>query len=136
LVRRARCLAFANTEFLRHISRQTLQLQGEAHKRKTQVSSVGTSLVPSLHSSTDGAHDDGEVECHRVSPAMSSLKAERFTLFHRQALNMIIARRILGNKRSSLDEVNTFIQTPLVAKDLNIVHKIGVRDVCQWVGDS
>jgi len=67
---------------------------------------------------------------------MSSLKAERFTLFHRQALNMIIARRILGNKRSSLDEVNTFIQTPLVAKDLNIVHKIGVRDVCQWVGDS
>jgi hypothetical protein len=71
-----------------------------------------------------------------MPPAVSSLKAERFTLLHRQTLNMVIARRILSDKRSSLYEVNTFRQAPFVAEDLNIVHEIGVRDVCQWVGDS
>jgi hypothetical protein len=136
LVWRAHRLAFTDTEFLRHVSWQTLQLQGEAYEREAQISTVGTSLIPSLHSSTYGADDDGEVECRRVPPAVSCLKAERFTLLHRQALNMIVARRILGNKRSSLDEVNTFIQTPFIAKDLDIVHEISVRDVCQRVGDS
>jgi hypothetical protein len=41
----------------------------------------------------------------------------------------------LCNQGTSLDQIDTLCQALFVAKDLNIVHQIRVRDVCQRVGN-
>jgi hypothetical protein len=100
---------------------------------ETQIGTVRTSLVPSLNSSTDRANDDRKVERQRVAPAMSSFKPKSLTLGLGQCLDMLIARRVLCNQGTSLDQVDTICQASFVAKDLDIVHQIRVRDVCQRV---
>jgi hypothetical protein len=102
---------------------------------ETQIGTVRTSLIPSLDSSADRADDDREVERQRVAPAMSSFEPESLTLGLGQSLDMFITCRVLRNQGTSLDQIDTFRKAFFVAKHLNIVHQIRVRDVCQRVGD-
>jgi len=64
---------------------------------------------------------------------MSSFEPKSLTLRLGQCLDIVIARRVLCNQGASLDQVDTICQASFVAKDLDIVHQIRVRDVCQRV---
>lgn len=48
--------------------------------REGQVGTVGARLVPPLHSSADGADNDGEVQLKRLLPFVSLLEAEGLLL--------------------------------------------------------
>jgi len=64
---------------------------------------------------------------------MSGFEAESLTLRFGQSFDMFVASRVLCNQGSSLDQIDALSQAFFVAKDLDIVHQICVRDICQWV---
>lgn len=125
LVRVAFSLSLANAEFLECVSLRISQsIHSSTYDWETQVGAVRTSLIPSLDSSTNRADNDGEVECQRVAPAMSSFESKSFALILGEGLDLLEGRWVLCNQGSSLDQVDTLCQAFLVAKDLNIVHQI------------
>lgn len=105
------------------------------YDRETEISTVRTSLVPSLDSGADRADDNGEVERKRVPPAMGGFKAQSLALIIGQ-LEIFEVGRVLRDQGASLDKIGVLHEAFLGAEGLDIVHKIIIRDVRQRVGDS
>lgn len=103
---------------------------------EAQISTIGTRLVPSLHSSANRAHNDGEVERERVFPLVRDLEAQRLALIIQQAIDMVEITRILRDQSPSLDKLDMLRQTLVFAKGFDIAHQVAVGDVRERVGDS
>ena len=121
---------------------------------KAQVGSVGTgisisdmyliaplcfgnspSLIPTLHCSSDGANDDGEVHLRRVAPSMSLLVPEGLKLVVMESLDSLEVDLVLRNKSASLHEVDLVLETFFLTKELDIDHQLIVRDIGKGVRD-
>ena len=66
---------------------------------------------------------------------MSGFESKSLTLRLGQSLDVFKVCRVLCNQGTFLDQIDTFRQASLVTKDLDIVHQIRVRDLCQRIGD-
>lgn len=99
--------------------------------RKENVGSITARLVPTLHSSTDGASEDGQEESHRHSPfvgdfLIQDLEFSGGELFG--AVYVVDVGGILCDQRALLEERSLFLEPSLLSKELYILHELFSRN--------
>ena len=86
-----------------------------------QIGTIGTRLIPSLHRSTDGAQDDGEVEGRRLTPFVKDFVAKGITFDFVQLGDLLKSRRILCHQGTLFQERNHILHVCLLGELLDIV---------------
>lgn len=102
---------------------------------EAQVRTVATSLIPTLDRSTDGADDDGKVQCEWVLPSVSSLETERIFLVFCKDVQLLEATGVLSDESTTLNKLSVLDQVFVIGKLLNIVEQLLAGETSQGVGD-
>ena len=101
-----------------------------------QIGTVGTSLIPTLYSSTNGAKDDGEVERAWLAPFVKDFVAKRIAFDFIQLGDLLESGRILCHQSPFLQEWDHVLHARLLGKLLDIVKESIARNASQRVLDS
>lgn len=89
--------------------------------REGQVGTVGTSLIPTLSSGTDGANTNGVPEGLGAVPLVAVLVVEGGNLILEETFDpAVLAKLITGNQSSATEEVSVLGQVVLLSEDLGI----------------
>lgn len=103
-----------------------------------QIGTIGTRLIPTLHSGTDGAEHDGQIQGPGMAPLVEDLVAEGLDLRFGQsklALDVFIVGGVLRNQSALLQDQSVLGEALLLGESLNISQKLVARDSGQRVFD-
>lgn len=98
------------------------------HRRKRQIRAIATRLIPTLDGGADGTGDDGEVQDLGDAPLVLDLIAEDLDLGGVEglgAVNLLVARRVLGDERALFQDGDVLLQALVVGKGFDIAEELG-----------
>ena len=120
--------------------RQRASLGGAARNTKVigprQIGTVGTSLIPTLYSSTNGAKDDGEVKRAWLAPFVKDFVAKGIAFDFVQLGDLLESGRILCHQSPFFQERDHVLHARLLGKLLDIVKESIARNTSQRVLNS
>lgn len=101
-----------------------------------KVRSVGTSLIPSLYSSADGAENNGEVEGPWLAPFVEDFVAESVFLNLVQQLNRLESWRILRDESTFSKQAGLLRHPDLHSEVVDTLEQSFTRDAGQGILDA
>jgi len=102
---------------------------------ETQVGTVGTGLIPTLRSGTDGAYENCDVEEKRMRPLVSVLVGDGALFVLRKLLDLLEVSRSLSEEGAALERLDIVHETFLLCEGLDIAEQLSFGDASEGVSD-